>query len=584
MEHNYSLLIKKFDVDTHLFNTAIEKHFDTLPSNLRFVKKFLYFQFFPKLFEHIDKLESFRFNPSFDRDVPSINPSSSSEIQFRPSCISSFKNAISSGKKVNEFAVGTRDGTLFIFDCFSTKPIVSTKISSSRIDLINTAYFKNKDNSTSRISLFCRDSVNIHIYLYQHSSRILEKETSIEVGKLDPIGILNSHYPIDLKLSKDGLFLGVTFLDSSVKLYKFTKEPCLKDEGLPNYRAPILLHELSVPKQENEVLVKVEVVEKKDKKKEKPKTKESKIDVDLTGRYITKSIIDNENDETAITVRPDVLARLTFVDKVHFNEGDDRGSLLTNGLYVTFLNTGYLHYINLEADSKPFIPVFCVTKVVHPKVELFDDGMTIASTRSRREKEFTNYIHGKLDNLVIPPKTEYTENISGKNVPFTFLYPITAVTYHTFPKEDRNLIAFGFNQGSIVVWNTALLSELAVLQITTEEISALALDEHFLIAGQRDGQVLIFNLASKNCTYKGYNFPYKNFACIDIFIVHPLIACVMDVDGNRTVYFLKEGRKLAVFSSQEGKLAFGNSLLSATTDGYTIKRTHRRFRRAVKFR
>ena len=101
------------------------------------------------------------------------------------------------------------------------------------------------------------------------------------------------------------------------------------------------------------------------------------------------------------------------------------------------------------------------------------------------------------------------------------LFPITClIGYNNFSKMI-NILCIGMKDGSILVWDTELHTDITLFKEKRAEIVQMSLDENCLISGSLDGQIHVYNMTEKKLIFNCYNSPQKNFPIQTVcFIIH----------------------------------------------------------------
>ena len=86
-----SILFRNVDIEMDIFNTFPEKNLKRLPANLRFIKKYIYLDLFPKINKFIDELEKIKLTSNYDEKLIQLKPNSVNKTT-PISCSNSFEN------------------------------------------------------------------------------------------------------------------------------------------------------------------------------------------------------------------------------------------------------------------------------------------------------------------------------------------------------------------------------------------------------------------------------------------------------------------------------------------------------------
>lgn len=233
-EEDWKLTIRKVDAKTDIYCTDFEKQISRLPSNLKFIKKYLYYELLPKVEKYIEDLEVIKETPNYDEKTPIIKPQIVSKVGTQITCMDSFDTHNIKHMRSTKIIYGTITGSVIIYDLESQRIICEKQIGNkSRIEIISTSTIKYYDALISRIAVTVRREPNVYIYTYNHSFTIISQESilNLKEGSQTDSTIQLSNLICNIKFSNDSFFVSLTDYSGGVRIYKFNDVPQTKDQG-----------------------------------------------------------------------------------------------------------------------------------------------------------------------------------------------------------------------------------------------------------------------------------------------------------------------------------------------------------------
>lgn len=226
-----SILFRNVDIQMDIFNTHLERDIKRLPANLRFIKKYLYLEFLPKIDKFIDELEKIKKTSNYDEKVIQIKPLQITKT-LSISCCDFFDNHNIKHMRSNKIVYGTLNGNVVIYD-FEICKILNEKLlgTKSRVEIISTSTIKVYDSLISRIAISFRGDSNITVLSYNHTYNTFNNECIINLKDQyanftnDPNSIPLNTLACNIKFSKDTYFLTVFDYLGGVRVYKFNEIP-----------------------------------------------------------------------------------------------------------------------------------------------------------------------------------------------------------------------------------------------------------------------------------------------------------------------------------------------------------------------
>jgi len=232
-EHNAeSLLFQNIDINHDIFSTKFEKDLKRLPSNLKFIRKYIYLEFMPKLEKIIGDLESIKQSANYDENISYVRPLTVKKLP-NITCFDLFETNNIKNSVLNKMIYGTINGILGIYDLESSKILIERQINPiasggiSRVDVIGTSSIKNFDSYITRIALQLRGDPNVQVMTFNHSYGILSNECVINLkdGLPNDSNILLSSLICEIKFSKDTFYISLTDYLGGVRIFKFNDLP-----------------------------------------------------------------------------------------------------------------------------------------------------------------------------------------------------------------------------------------------------------------------------------------------------------------------------------------------------------------------
>jgi hypothetical protein len=219
-----TVMFRNLDANFDIFNTELEKHIGRLPENMRFIKKLVYYDLLPKVFNTIRELELLKQSSKYDEALVKVKPQSVMKLN-ELTCIDMFENNnIKSFTKSNKLVYGTLTGTIAIYDYEQQRVCIEKALpGKGRVDIIATATIKYFDIYISRIAVYVRGETSIQVYTYNHSYSVINQETVIALTNEKVLSL--SHLVSHMKFSKDSFFLSVIDYSGGVRVYRFADIP-----------------------------------------------------------------------------------------------------------------------------------------------------------------------------------------------------------------------------------------------------------------------------------------------------------------------------------------------------------------------
>jgi WD40 repeat protein len=228
-----SIVFTKVDAKIDIYNIEFEKNLKRLPSNLRFVKKYIYYELLPKLDKIIEELELIKETPNYDEKVTTIRPYIIQKMH-NITCFDLFDNHNIKHMRSNKIIYGNNNGLIMIYDLENnrsiTEKLLTTQTNNNlrpRIDLMASSTVKYYDTYLSRIAISLRGDPNIQIYSFNHSFSLLHQEAVINLkeGLQTDLNIHLSSLICGIKFSKDSFYMSLLDYSGGVRIYKFSDIP-----------------------------------------------------------------------------------------------------------------------------------------------------------------------------------------------------------------------------------------------------------------------------------------------------------------------------------------------------------------------
>lgn len=234
LNNKESILFRNVDIKMDIFNTHLERDIKRLPANLRFIKKYLYLEFLPKIDKLIDELEKIKKTSNYDEKVIQIKPLQITKTAAI-SCCDFIDNHNIKHMRSNKIIYGTLNGNITIYD-FEISKILNEKLltnatNKSRVEIISTSTIKVYDSLISRIAVNFRGDPSITVLSYNHTYNTFNSECVISLKDqyanftLDPNNISLNTLPCKIKFSKDTYFMTVFDYLGGIRVYKFNEIP-----------------------------------------------------------------------------------------------------------------------------------------------------------------------------------------------------------------------------------------------------------------------------------------------------------------------------------------------------------------------
>ncbi len=226
-----SILFRNVGIQLDIFNTTLEKDIKRLPANLRFIKKYLYLEFLPKIDKLIDELEKIKKTSNYDEKAIQIKP-----LQITKSvcisCCDLFDNHNVKHMRSNKIIYGTLNGNIIIYDFELNKNLIEKFLGTKgRVEILSTSTIKVFDSLISRIAVNFRGDPNVTILSYNHSYNTFNPECVINLKDnyanftMDPNNNPLNTIPSNIKFSKDTYFMTVFDYMGGIRVYKFNEIP-----------------------------------------------------------------------------------------------------------------------------------------------------------------------------------------------------------------------------------------------------------------------------------------------------------------------------------------------------------------------
>ena len=383
-------------------------------------------------------------------------------------------------------------------------------------------------------------------------------------------------------------------------------------------------------------------VEDKNKKNVKENVKDKKKDVkkgkpdenDLEEKNNEEYNIKPEFDEE----KGDISLYQTFCENqpwVHFvqkrfifednSNSEYSTSTITIGLYIAFSNTTCFKFISLnEYLTDKMKSVFKVKKIKNNFTMSIEDSMNLNSQMLKKEKDFLQFIRQKLDpkrssqsdnpnadqNIASqeinakknqPPipasktgKNEVQKEKDGKtlsNIPnvnslltkkemnFTTCFNITIMNGQKEINKYNNLLGIGMIDGSILVWDCELHTDKFLLQKNSRfEITAISIDENYLISGTIKGQIYIYDLIEGKELFNCAHDPYSVNSFQMFLAFFSFMNIGFDSNNRICIYNSKEAHKISklilnsdsVNEKEQYKICYYNKYLCDYNNKYIV--------------
>jgi hypothetical protein len=243
-----SILFRNVDIHMDIFNTNPEKNLKRLPSNLRFIKKYLYLDLLPKIDKLIDELEKIKKTSNYDEKIILIKPNLFNKLP-PISCSNLFENHNIKHMKSNKIICGTFTGNILIYDFEINKLLIEKTLGhKGRVEIIETSTIKFFDSLISRCAINIRGDPNITLLSYNHSYNTFNNECVINLKDnnanftQDPNSIHLNTIPLSIKFSKDTFIMTVTDYCGGIRVYKFNdipQSPAIQDLRTVKKETPV---------------------------------------------------------------------------------------------------------------------------------------------------------------------------------------------------------------------------------------------------------------------------------------------------------------------------------------------------------
>ena len=139
-----TILFRNIDANVDKYAIELEKQIQKLPHPLRFIKKYMYFYFLPRLENILDELEDIKKTPNYDEKIVQIRPIATRSITSEIiSCVDLFNNNNIHHPKIAKMIFGTMKGNLGVYDLDSDKIVVELNLSKqNRVEYISSSTLK----------------------------------------------------------------------------------------------------------------------------------------------------------------------------------------------------------------------------------------------------------------------------------------------------------------------------------------------------------------------------------------------------------------------------------------------------------
>ena len=358
----------------------------------------------------------------------------------------------------------------------------------------------------------------------------------------------------------------------------------------------------------------------KDKKKETKKLKndEDNLENKEIEEYNIKAEFDEEKgDNSLYQIFHENHPWIHFVQKKFIFEENNNSeystSTITVGLYIAYSNSTCFKFISLnEYLTDKMKSIFKIKKIKNNYQMSIEDSMNLNSSTSRKERDFLQFIRQKLDpkknqqilnleeenqkikNDKIINKNDINEKKKGKifdninninslltkkEMNFTTCFNITVMNGQKELNKYNNLLGIGMIDGSILVWDCELHTDKFFFQKNSRfEISAISIDQNYLIAGTIKGQIYIYELIQGKELFYCANDPYTVSGFQMFLSFFPFMNAGFDLNNKICIYNSKEGHKISKLilnkdldnNNTEYKICFYNKYLCDYNDKYLI--------------
>ena len=373
----------------------------------------------------------------------------------------------------------------------------------------------------------------------------------------------------------------------------------------------------------------------KDKKKEikKGKPNEEEIEDKNPEEYNIKSEFDEEKgDISMFQNKAENHPWVHFVQKRFIFEDNSNSeystSTITIGLYIAFSNSTCFKFISLnEYLTDKMKSVFKVKKIKNNFTMSIEDSMNLNSQMIKKEKDFLQFIRQKLD----PKKNQQSDNnvnneqnaqiqdnnqkkvnqnqvpnnkagkveekkdnkdiktlssiqnsaslLTKKEMDFTTCFNITIMNGQKEINKYNNLLGIGMIDGSILVWDCELHTDKFLLQKNSRfEITAISIDENYLICGSIKGQIYIYDLIDGKELFNCAHDPYSVSSFQMFMSFFPFMNIGFDANNRICIYNSKEAHKISKMilgndignDKEQLKICFYNKFLCDYNNKYIV--------------
>ena len=378
------------------------------------------------------------------------------------------------------------------------------------------------------------------------------------------------------------------------------------------------------------------VKETKDKKKDAKKGQkqnEEELEEKNNEDYNIKSEFDEEKGDISL-YQPfgENHPWVHFVQKRFIFEDNSNSeystSTITIGLYIAFSNTTCFKFISLnEYLTDKMKSVFKVKKIKNNFTMSIEDSMNLNSQMIKKEKDFLQFIRQKLD----PKKNQQNDNnlnneqnapiqdnnqkkvnqnqvpnnkagkveekkdnkdiktlssiqnsaslLTKKEMDFTTCFNITIMNGQKEINKYNNLLGIGMIDGSILVWDCELHTDKFLLQKNSRfEITAISIDENYLICGSIKGQIYIYDLIDGKELFNCAHDPYSVSSFQMFMSFFPFMNIGFDANNRICIYNSKEAHKISKMilgndignDKEQLKICFYNKFLCDYNNKYIV--------------
>ena len=172
-----------------------------------------------------------------------------------------------------------------------------------------------------------------------------------------------------------------------------------------------------------------------------------------------------------------------------------------------------------------------------------------------------------------------TSLLTKKEMDFTTCFNITIMNGQKEINKYNNLLGIGMIDGSILVWDCELHTDKFLLQKNSRfEITAISIDENYLICGSIKGQIYIYDLIDGKELFNCAHDPYSVSSFQMFMSFFPFMNIGFDSNNRICIYNSKEAHKISKMilnndslnDKEQNKICFYNKFLCDYNNKYIV--------------